>query len=83
VIDQAFDEGRSEPDPVKRRAIYERISRDFATNVWDIWLNYTPWAVALSSDVHGVYKVENPDGNGTPSVNISKGHPLHGLWIGN
>ena len=81
VIDEAFEEGRGEPDPVKRRAIYERISRDFAENVWNIWLNYTPWAVALSSNVHGVYAVEYPDGHGTPSVNISRGHPLHGLWI--
>jgi peptide/nickel transport system substrate-binding protein len=81
VIDQAFEEGRSEPDPAKRSAIYERISRDFATNVWNIWLNYTPWAVALSSDAHGVYAVQLPDGNGTPAVRLSRGHPLHGLWI--
>jgi peptide/nickel transport system substrate-binding protein len=81
VIDAAFEEGRSEPDPAKRRAAYERISRDFAENVWDVWLNYTSWAVALSSDVHGVYSVVFPDGHGTPAVSLPRGHPLYGMWI--
>jgi peptide/nickel transport system substrate-binding protein len=81
VIDEAFEEGRSEPDPAKRRAAYERISRDFAENVWDVWLTYTPWAVALSSEVHGIYSVEFPDGHGKPAVSLNRGHPLHGMWI--
>jgi peptide/nickel transport system substrate-binding protein len=80
VIDKALAEGRGESDPAKRRAIYERITRDFSTNVWDVWLNYTPWAVALSSNVHGVYAVELAEG-GKPSVDVARGHPLYGLWV--
>ena len=82
-IDRALEEGRGEADPEKRKAIYERISKDFATNVWNVWLNYTPWAVALSNDVHGVYAFEYPDGNGEPSVNLARGHSVQGMWINN
>jgi len=81
VIDAAMEQARSEPDPDKRREAYERISLDFAENVWDVWLNYAPWAVALSNDVHGIYSVEYPDGHGVPAVSLSRGHPLHGLWM--
>jgi len=82
-IDEALIEGRGEPDPAKRQKIYERITKDFSTNVWNVWLNYQPWAVALSSDVHGIYNFEYPDGNGSPSINLSRGHSLQGMWVGN
>jgi peptide/nickel transport system substrate-binding protein len=81
VIDEALEQGRGERDPAKRREIYERISRDFAENVWNIWLNYTPWAVSLSKDVHGIYAYEYPDGNGRPSISLSRGHSIQGMWI--
>jgi peptide/nickel transport system substrate-binding protein len=80
VIDQALEEGRSEPDPAKRQEIYARISKDFGTNVWNIWLNYTPWSVALGKDVHGVYSFDLPDGNGSPTVSLSRGHSVQGMW---
>jgi peptide/nickel transport system substrate-binding protein len=80
VIDQALEEGRSETDPAKRREIYERISRDFATNVFNIWLNYTPWAVALSSKVHGIYAYDLPDGHGSPNISLSRGHSVMAMW---
>jgi peptide/nickel transport system substrate-binding protein len=80
VIDNAFAKGRGEPDADKRRALYEDISRDFGSNVWDVWLNYTPWAVALSSDVHGINAVEFPDGD-PPATDVGRGHPLYGLWV--
>jgi peptide/nickel transport system substrate-binding protein len=81
VIDQALEEGRSETDPARRREIYERISRDFATNVWNIWLNYTPWAVGLGGDVHGIYAYDLPDDNGSPNISLSRGHSVQGMWI--
>jgi peptide/nickel transport system substrate-binding protein len=81
VIEKALQDGRVEPDPEERQKIYERISRDFATQVWNVWLNYTPWAVALSSNVHGIYAFDYPDGNGTPSIALSRGHSVQGMWI--
>jgi peptide/nickel transport system substrate-binding protein len=83
VIEKALEDGRGEPDPDKRHKIYANISKDFATNVWSVWLNYTPRAVALSNDVHGIYAFEYPDDNGTPAISLSRGHSLQGMWIAN
>jgi peptide/nickel transport system substrate-binding protein len=80
VIDKALDEGRVEPDPAKRRVIYEQIARQFGSEVWNIWLNYTPWAVALAPDVHGVQSIDLPDGGGEQFTGLSFGHPLAGMW---
>jgi peptide/nickel transport system substrate-binding protein len=78
-IDRLLDEGRSEPDPTKRRVIYEGISRQFGSEVWNVWLNYTPWAVALAPDVHGVLSSVLPDGD-KPFTGLAAGHPLVGMW---
>jgi peptide/nickel transport system substrate-binding protein len=82
-IDKALEDGRTEPDREKRQVIYERIGKDFATNVWNVWLNYTPWAVGLGSDVHGISAYDLPDGTGKPSVNLSRGHSIQGMWKSN
>jgi peptide/nickel transport system substrate-binding protein len=81
VIDKALEEGRGESDPAKRQKIYERISKDFATNLWLIWLSYTPIAVALASDVHGIAAYTLPDDGGAPTISLSRGHSLQGMWI--
>ncbi|MEZ5204028.1 MAG: ABC transporter substrate-binding protein [Acidimicrobiales bacterium] len=38
VINDALDLARSEPDVDKRRAAYEEINREFAKQVWNVWL---------------------------------------------
>jgi peptide/nickel transport system substrate-binding protein len=81
VINKALDDGRSESDPVQRTAIYEGLSKQFASKVWNVWLNYTPWAVAESSDVHGILPPELPDGESKPFTGLSGGHPVHAMWI--
>jgi peptide/nickel transport system substrate-binding protein len=78
-IDRLLDQGRSEPDPDKRREIYEGISRQFGSEVWNVWLNYTPWGVALAPDVHGVLSSVLPDGD-RPFTGLAAGHPLVGMW---
>jgi peptide/nickel transport system substrate-binding protein len=79
-IDRLLDLGRSELDPQKRREYYEAVSRQFGKQVWNVWLNYTPWAVAMAQDVHGVLAVELPDGAGKPFTGLATGHPLVGMW---
>jgi peptide/nickel transport system substrate-binding protein len=81
VINKALDDGRSESDPVKRTAIYEGLSKQFGSKVWNVWLNYTPWAVAESSDVHGILPPELPDGESKPFTGLAGGHPVHAMWI--
>jgi peptide/nickel transport system substrate-binding protein len=79
-IDRLLDEGRSNPDPAQRTQRYEEVSRRFGSQVWNVWLNYTPWAVAMAQDVHGVLNVDLPDGGGKPFTGLAAGHPLAGMW---
>jgi peptide/nickel transport system substrate-binding protein len=44
-----------------------------------VWLNYTPWGVALAPDVHGVLSSVLPDGD-RPFTGLAAGHPLVGMW---
>jgi peptide/nickel transport system substrate-binding protein len=79
-IDRLLDEGRSESDPAKRKVLYEAIARQFGSQVWNVWLNYTPWAIALAPDVHGVLSSELPDDGGKPFTGLAAGHSLVGMW---
>jgi peptide/nickel transport system substrate-binding protein len=81
AMNEAFDQARSDPDPEVRRAAYETINRQFAENVWNVWLWHAPWAVAESGDVHGVLGPELPGGQGAPSGRLVTGHSLLGVWI--
>jgi peptide/nickel transport system substrate-binding protein len=81
VIDKALEEGRMEPDPAKRQAIYEGISRRFAEKVYNLWSTYSEWGIAMAPNVHGVHNLQLPDGGGKPFSGMAAGHPLHGMWI--
>jgi peptide/nickel transport system substrate-binding protein len=80
-INRLLDAGRIETDPVKRKASYEALSRQFSTRVWNIWLTYIEWGIALSPEVHGVLSAELPDDGGMPFTGLANGHPVLGLWI--
>jgi peptide/nickel transport system substrate-binding protein len=80
-IDAALEQGRGEPDPAKRKAIYEGLSRRFAEKVWNVWLNYSEWGIALSPQVHGVLSADLPDDGGPVFTGVAAGHPVHGMWI--
>ena len=79
-IDKLLDEGRSEPDPAKRKKIYEDLNREFAKQVWNVWLSYTPWAVAESRE-RPRHPRPRPARRLKPSAGLATGHPLLGLWI--
>lgn len=81
VINANLDKARSNPDPKARQAAYEAINRQFAKQVWNVWLWFAPWAVAESANVHGVLGPELPGGAGPPSSRLVTGHSLLGLWI--
>jgi peptide/nickel transport system substrate-binding protein len=80
-MDSLLEAGRAEGDPAKRREIYEDVSRRFGEKVWNIWLTYVEWGVALSPEVHGVLSADLPDDGGTPFKGLAAGHPTLGLWI--
>ncbi len=82
-IDRLLDEGRSEPDPDKRAAIYEEINRRFGSEVYSLWENWTTWRVSAQPTVHG-YTLDTlpklPDGS-DPFPGLATGHPTMGLWV--
>jgi peptide/nickel transport system substrate-binding protein len=65
-VDRLLDEGRSEPDPAKRTAIYRELNKRFGEELYNLWSWYTLWAVGYQTDVKGVAGPPLPDGGGRP-----------------
>ncbi|CAN5675563.1 ABC transporter substrate-binding protein [soil metagenome] len=91
-VDKLLDEGRSEPDPAKRKTIYQDLNKRMATQVHGLWSWYTPWAVVEAADVHGILGPPLPgadaskpssadDKDFAPNRGLATGHSLLGLWI--
>jgi peptide/nickel transport system substrate-binding protein len=79
VIDDLLDRGRVETDPAKRNAIYKKLNRRFAKELYNLWVWYTLWANATSTDVHGVAGPPLPDGGGKPFSLFAGVIPLVGV----
>ena len=76
-IDRLLDEGRTTAEG--RDEIYEDLNRQFATEVHNIWLWYTPWIVATATDVHGVPGEGPTAAEGFPG--LASGHPVTYMWV--
>jgi hypothetical protein len=79
VINSDLDKARSMPDGPARTAVYEAINKRFASQLWDLWAQYTLWTVAYKPVVHGVLGPALPDGAGA-FEGLPTGHPVTGLW---
>ncbi|MFZ4517291.1 MAG: ABC transporter substrate-binding protein, partial [Microthrixaceae bacterium] len=80
-INRLLDAGRVEPDPEKAAGIYQDINRRFATQGYNLWLNWTEWSIGTATDVQGIYGPDLPDGGGTPFPGLATGHPVVGMWV--
>jgi peptide/nickel transport system substrate-binding protein len=80
VINENLDTGRQNPDEDVRREAYEAINRQMGSEVWNIYLFFQPWAVAMAPNVHGVIGPPLPNGD-DPANRLSLGHSLLGVWI--
>jgi peptide/nickel transport system substrate-binding protein len=76
-IDRLLDEGRTTAEG--RDEIYEELNRRFAEEVHNVWLWYTPWAVAMASEVHGVPGEGPTSADAFPGV--ASGHPVTYMWV--
>ncbi|QXC60900.1 ABC transporter substrate-binding protein [Aquihabitans sp. G128] len=94
VVNQALEDGRSEGDPKKREAIYQKLVKRMAEQVFDVWLWDVPWGIATAADVHGIMGPPLPgddpskpgpattkDAARQPSPGLATGHSLLGLWV--
>ncbi|MGI8754646.1 MAG: ABC transporter substrate-binding protein [Acidimicrobiales bacterium] len=94
TVDKLLDEGRAEPDPAKRKAIYQQLDKRMGGQVHGLWSWFTPWAIVESPKVHNVFGPPLPgddpskpgprtteDPARQPYRGLATGHSLIGLWI--
>jgi peptide/nickel transport system substrate-binding protein len=79
-INALLDEGRAVSDPAERQEIYEEINREFARELYNVWMIWTRWTIATASDVYGLSGPPLPDGS-EPNPGLADGHPVAGMWI--
>jgi peptide/nickel transport system substrate-binding protein len=65
-VNQALDQARAEPDPAKRRQLYEDFNKAMTSNLYNFWGWYTPWYIPTKSNVNGVIGPNLPDASGKP-----------------
>lgn len=75
-----LDQGRSEPDPAKRKSIYEQVNEIFGQQVYNLWSYWEQWDIASTPKVQGLMGPPLPDGGGTAEFVFGK-HPLLGIWV--
>jgi peptide/nickel transport system substrate-binding protein len=80
VIDQNLERGRSEPDPARRKLLYQKIGRQFAKEAYNLWGWYVDWAFAARPRVNGLQGVDLPNGDhrGVPVTSVQ---PVLALWV--
>jgi peptide/nickel transport system substrate-binding protein len=86
TVNQALDDGRSEPDPTAREADYQKFSGELTNKLWNFWSWYTQWFIASQPNVHGIVGPNLPDAQGgvgtVKPVPILAGiHQVVGLWL--
>jgi peptide/nickel transport system substrate-binding protein len=81
-VDRILAEGRSEPDPEARVALYQALNRRMGEEALYGFLSFTTWVVGSSPSVHGYDPATAPPvpGGGAPDEGLATGHPTHGLW---
>jgi peptide/nickel transport system substrate-binding protein len=79
-MDRLLDEGRSEPDPAKRKTIYEDFNRAFAAGAYNQWNWYTEWGIGSYKTVHNLTGTTLPDGSPGPGMTWGW-HLLTEAWV--
>ena len=80
TINSNLDKGRGEADDAKRKPLYEDVNKQFAKQLYNIWLSWTVWAVATNTNVHGVVGPDLPDGS-KQNPGFGTGNPMSGLFV--
>jgi peptide/nickel transport system substrate-binding protein len=79
TISSDLEKGRVNTDPAQRRTAYEDVNRQFSKQLYNLWVNWTVWAVPTSTKVHGIFGPDFPDGS-KPFPGLATGHPMSGLF---
>lgn len=76
-INRLLDEGRTNPE--NREETYIELNKRFGSEVYNVWLSWTVWAVAHKPTVHGVSGSTLSVGADFPG--LGTGHYPQGLWV--
>lgn len=79
-LDRLLDAGRASADPAERQQIYGQVSERFASEVYNLWMQWTLWTVVSQGNVHGVFGPPLPNG-AKPFEGLATGHSVAGLWV--
>ncbi len=84
-VDSDLDQGRSESDPAKRKALYQDFSKQLSSNVLNLWAWYETWTISGKSSVKGILGPNLPGENGAPGsvkpADVLAGfHQVEGIW---
>jgi ABC-type transport system substrate-binding protein len=86
VMDNALDQGRSDPNPAARKQDYETFNKRLSSQAYTLWSYYENWFIAHNSNVQGIVPGPNlPDANGNvgtvkPAQILAGYHQLLGMW---
>ena len=75
-----LDQGRSEADPAKRKAIYQQVNKQFSKQLFNVWAYNSDWLIAAQKKVQGLEGPPLPDGGGKPEFLYGR-HPLLGIYL--
>lgn len=86
ALNKLWDDGRSEPDAAKRKAIYEDLNRKMNEGYYNLLSWYTPWSFGMSEKLNGLLGPNLPDETGAegtkkPVESVGGYHQLLGLWL--
>ena len=88
IINSSLETGRSNPSPDARKAAYEALNKEFATQYWNAWGYYTIWTVPYQTNIHNVLgpnlpTATDPNAVGAaPFPGLSSSTDLSGIWVG-
>jgi peptide/nickel transport system substrate-binding protein len=75
-----LDQGRSTVDPAQRKAIYEKINKEFSKQLFNVWAYNADWTIAAQKKVQGLEGPPLPDGGGKAEFLFGR-HPLLGIYL--
>lgn len=85
-MDKDLEMGRVEPDPAKRKALYEDFNKRMSSQAYNVWEWYADWIIAHKDNVHGIVGPNLPDASGNPGSQkpaaiLAGWHLMLGMWV--
>jgi peptide/nickel transport system substrate-binding protein len=77
-VKRLLDEGRTTAEG--REAIYQDLTRRFASEMYNIWTSFTIWAISNRPEVNGLFATRTPGGS-LLNPGLGTGHMVTAAWV--